>query len=418
MKIGYACINSILPGSGFKTCRKDNATNEKLTELIEINLNALEKLIDYNIDNDIHLFRIGSDLIPFGSSDVNTLIWWEIFENKFKSIGEKIKKSNMRVSMHPGQYTVINSPKKNVVNNSVDDLKYHCKVLDSLGVDSKNKLILHIGGAYGDKQEAIKRFKNTYLELPEKIKNRLVIENDDKLYNIKDVLEIGNALKIPVVFDNLHNKINPAEETKNDNYYINECKKTWGERDGNQKIHYSQQDESKRPGAHSKTIDAMEFTKYVNVVNANSLDIMLEVKDKNLSAEKCILCLDSRQKIEFLEIKWSLYKYKILENSPKIYNEIRSLLKDKNSYPAFKFFKFIDTALECESTTKAALTAAEHCWGYFKKIASVKEKEKFFKLLEDFSNNKKSSVPLKRHLYELSKKYNEQYLLKSYYFFM
>ena len=288
MRIGYACLAVGVKNTNFRSVTMKNASQEKLLEIIEHNLKSLNNIIDYNIENNIKLFRITSDLIPFGSSPVNTLNWWEIFSSQFKLIGEKIRNSGMRVSMHPGQYTVLNSYRDDVVSRAIADLNYYNLVLDSLGVDRKNKIILHIGGVYGNKEEAIERFIQNYRLLNKGVKERLVIENDDKSYNIKEVLSIGNRLDIPVVYDNFHNHVLPYDKLKDDNYWINKCKNTWKREDGPQKIHYSQQDKNKRPGAHSDTIEVEEFAVFLNNLdNYEDIDIMLEVKDKNLSAIKC-----------------------------------------------------------------------------------------------------------------------------------
>lgn len=303
MSIGYACLAIGAPNTDLKSCMLKNVSEGKLMFLISYNLNSLENIIDYNIKNNIRLFRISSDLIPFGSSPANTLIWWDIFSSEFSKIGKKIKTSGMRVSMHPGQYTVLNSPSVDVVNRAVEDLNYHTKVLDSLGVESNNKIVLHIGGVYGDKEQAIRRFITNYGNLDDSVKQRLVIENDDRSYNIKDVLEIGEKMNIPVICDNLHNDINCSSKEKNVIYWINECKKTWKEKDGFQKIHYSQQDPLKRAGAHSNTINIDEFLRFYENLGRKDIDIMLEVKDKNLSALKCINYTSLDKKIKNLEIE-------------------------------------------------------------------------------------------------------------------
>lgn len=108
----------------------------------------------------------------------------------------------------------MNSPKKDVVERAIKDLNYHAKVLDSLGVGESHKIVLHIGGVYNDKKQAINRFIKNYSNLSNEVKQRLIIENDDKLYNINDVLGISNIINIPVVFDNLHNNVNPSNEKK------------------------------------------------------------------------------------------------------------------------------------------------------------------------------------------------------------
>ncbi|HZK33040.1 MAG TPA: UV DNA damage repair endonuclease UvsE [Tissierellaceae bacterium] len=416
MKIGYACLTVGIPETNFRTCTMKNASTENLLEIISHNLKSLENIIDYNILNEIKLFRISSDIIPFGSSTVNTIKWWNAFAGELEHIGEKIKSNNIRVSMHPGQYTVLNSTSEEVVERAIADLTYHNKFLKSLKVDNKSKIILHIGGVYGNKEDAIKRFEKNFKTLDKEIKNRLVIENDDKSYNINEVLNIGQGLNIPVVYDNLHNEVLTFDNLKDDIYWVNKCRKTWEKDDGVQKIHYSQQNPNKRSGSHSKTISLEEFGKFISKIDYREIDIMMEVKDKNLSAMKAINYFDNNKKITRLEVEWSKYKYNILEHSPKHYNEIRSLLKDKKTYPVLKFYKLIDEALEIEATIGNSINSTQHIWGYFKSYATKIEGNKFEKYLERYKKGTLSINALKNLLWEMTIKYNEEYLLKSYYF--
>lgn len=414
MNIGYACLTLGVRDTNFKTCTLKNASEENLINIIDFNLDSLNKIIDYNIENGIKLFRISSDIIPFGSSPVNSIEWWKAFSEKLEVIGKKIKSSNIRVSMHPGQYTVLNSLKGDVVERAVDDLIYHNKFLDSLGVDKKNKIILHVGGVYGDKKSAINRFKVNYEKLPDNIKDRLVIENDDKSYNIGDVLEIGESLNIPIVYDNLHNEVLSFDNSKKDDYWIGKTSKTWNKSDGTQKIHYSQQNIEKRAGSHSETINLGMFKEFVDNINFD-IDIMLEVKDKNLSVIKANNYLRDN-KIERLEFEWSKYKYNVLEHSPRIYNEIRQVLKDKRSYPILQFYELIDSALKKKISIRNGINSAEHVWGYFKNIATEKEKKKFFSYLNSYEKGRFSIKAIKGILWEMAVKYDESYLLTSYYF--
>ena len=291
MNIGYACLTLGVCNTNYRSCTLKNATNDNLTTLINANLDSLNNAIDYNIKNHINLFRITSDLIPFGSSPANSLPWWDMFSTKFDMIGDKIKNSNMRVSMHPGQYSVLNSPNEDTVDRAIMDLEYHTKVLDSLNVSRQNKIILHIGGVYNDKPTAISRFIQNYNRLSDNVKNRLVIENDDKSYTLYDVLSIAYKLSIPVIYDNLHNYLNPSDKDKSDEHNINLVKPLWRKEDGTQKIHFSIQDPIKKGGSHSKTIAIHTFLQFCKDINRDDIDIMLEVKDKNISAIKCIYCL-------------------------------------------------------------------------------------------------------------------------------
>lgn len=418
MSIGYACLTIGVENANLKTSIAKNINEEKLLDLISHNLNSLENIIDYNIENHIRLFRISSDLIPFGSSPINTLQWEKIFFYKFNKIGEKIRKNEIRVSMHPGQYTVLNSPNMEVVNRAIEDLNYHAKVLDSLGIGSEHKIVLHIGGVYNDKKQSMERFVNNYSLLGNNVKERLVIENDDKSYNINEVLEIGQTLNIPVIFDNLHNEINPYDKEKNEIYWISKCKETWKEKDGYQKIHYSQQNPLKKVGSHSNTIGVNKFVNFYENLSREDIDIMLEVKDKNLSAVKCINVVSKDFKIESLEDEWSRYKYTVLEKSPSSYLEIRNLLKDKNEYPVLRFYNLIEEAMEMEITLGNSLNALMHVWGYFKNKAEEKEKKNFLKSIENYKQEKISMGTIKKKLWNMALKYNQVYLLKSYYFFI
>lgn len=418
MSIGYACKIIGVPNTDMKSCTLKNASSEKLTELSKYNINALKNTIDYNIENNIKLFRISSDLIPFGSSEINNIKWWEIFSNELEMIGQKVKKSNMRVSVHPGQYTVLNSNNEEVVQRSIDDLIYHTRILDSLGLNSEHKMVLHIGGAYGDKESSIKRFMENYKILGDNVKNRLVIENDDKIYNIQEVLEIGIKLNIPVIFDNLHNEINLSNENMDETYWIYQSNLTWKKVDGNQKIHYSQQAENKKIGSHSDFIKINEFMRFYEKLNRKDIDIMLEVKDKNLSCVKCINCTDLNLNINVLEKEWSKYKYTILEHSHSDYLKIRELLKNKDDFSALSFYYYLEDGITSQGDIGSFVNAALHVWGYFKDKATDIEKKNFFKYLEKYKEQESGINLVKNYLKKLSEKYEQHYLLNSYYFIL
>lgn len=416
MSIGYACLTIGVPDTGIKGCMLKNASEEKLAELIERNLFSLNKIIEYNDMNDIRLFRISSDIIPFGSNPVNTLQWRTRYKPELAMIGNNIRKAGLRVSMHPGQYTVLNSPDKEVAERAIEDLTYHAAFLDSLGVDCSNKIILHVGGVYGDKNSALQRFSERYKDLHESIRQRLVIENDDRSYHIRDVLALGAKLGIPVVYDTLHNKVNCSDATKGDLYWITQCEASWRQKDGKPKIHYSQQNPSKSAGSHSQSIAIEEFMDFFNSLGDNKPDIMLEVKDKNLSAVKCINCTKKQKNVKALELEWSRYKYAVLEKAPNDYKKIRQLLKDKTTYPTLAFYKIIENAYEQDDVQGNSINAALHVWGYFKNLASKAEKERFFALMQRYQESGLSTISIKRFLFRMSKKYNQEYLLMSYYF--
>lgn len=418
MSIGYACLTIGVPHTNQKSCIQKNASEEKLMEIISHNLNALENIIDYNIHHNIRLFRISSDIIPFGSSPVNTLRWWVVFSTRLKMIGEKINRNGIRVSMHPGQYTVLNSPDGEVVKRGIKDIEYHTLFLDSLGVGPAHKIILHIGGVYQDKTRAIERFTQRYQNLEPSAKKRLVFENDDKSYNIEEVLKIGVELGAPVVFDNLHHAINPPEEPMSELFWIKRCSNTWKDVDGKQKIHYSQQNHLKRAGSHSTSIRINEFMEFYDKVNRDDLDIMLEVKDKNLSAVKCINCTTPDNNMKTLAAEWGRYQYKILENSQEAYRKIIGLLANKDEYPAMEFYTLIEESLCAKPTIGGVMNGAQQVWGYLNEVATEKEKTIFLNQLEGFQQGKVLIKTIKNFLWRMTEKYEIGVLKESFYFIL
>jgi len=418
MSIGYACLTIGVQNTNLSRCSLKNAEEDHIRSIIVSNLSALETIIDYNSSNKIMLFRISSDIIPFGSHEINQVPWWEDYREKLLELGQKIKEAEMRVSMHPGQYTVLNSPEPKIVKNAIRDLEYHNRFLDALGMNHKSKIILHIGGVYGNKKSAMKCFCNHFLQLPNPVKNRLVIENDDKNYTIEEVLEISKQLNIPVVFDNLHHRINPPQTKLTDAEWMICCGRTWKEQDGIQKIHYSQQKEGKIQGSHSDTIVLSQFLNYYVEFPNKNLDIMLEVKDKNLSAIKCIKTVIDNATSKELEEEWARYKYFVLSKSARLYQEIRELLKDKTAHTADEFYEKIERALLLEEDTGAQVNAAQHVWSYIRGDCSAPEKNRFDKLMNEYQLGEKSILPVKNHLFRCATKRNQNYLVNSLYFFL
>ncbi|HZK29064.1 MAG TPA: UV DNA damage repair endonuclease UvsE [Clostridia bacterium] len=416
MRIGYACLTVGVANTQLRACALKNANQTMLGELTRSNLAALDHMLDYNTQNGIQFLRVSSDIVPFASHPDVEFSWDKLFRDRLVSLGEKAREAGIRLSMHPGQYTVLNSPHEDVVNRAVMDLTYHCHFLDALGMGKECKIILHVGGAYGNKQAALKRFRDNYKMLDPSIRQRLVIENDDKIYNIDEVLQLGQTLSIPVVFDNLHNAVHPSGQEKQAREWIELCRKTWKTSDGSQKIHYSQQADGKRPGSHSDTISVRAFVSFASQL-ADGCDVMVEVKDKNLSAVKCLLATATRGKIEKLEEEWARYKYAVLERSSQNYGAIRLLLKDKTSYPVLEFYDLVEEAMRMSPDPGKAENAALHVWGYFKDKASAHEKRRFESLLNQYRNGSPTRLSLKRYLYKLAEKYHQAYLLQSLYFF-
>ena len=286
MKIGYTALNWTIGCNGAKTFRLKSYSHERLIETAVNNLECLLTMLKFNVENDLLFFRITSRLIPFASHQVMDFNWKEYFKDNFNEISEFIHENNIRISMHPGQFVVINSKDREVFERGLNELKYHSEVFDILNLDDAAKMQVHVGGVYGDKEKSIERFVERYKSLDKNIKRRLVIENDEKSYNLSDCLEINRKTNIPVLFDYFHHNLNNTGEA------IEECfekfTETWKAKDGLPMVDYSSQKPEKSKGTHIESIDMDDFKKFLKETRNFDFDIMLEIKDKETSALKAV----------------------------------------------------------------------------------------------------------------------------------
>jgi len=282
MRIGYPCINRSIGCTASRTFRLSSYTDDRLRDTVTANLACLAKILEYNKNSHLLFFRITSDLVPFASHPVCTFPWHEYFSGDFVEIGEYIRKYGFRISMHPDQFVLLNTPDEGVLRRSIADLVYQVQVLDLMGLDSSAKVQIHVGGVYGDKTAGIERFIKRYDLLDPSIRSRLVIENDERLYTISDCLAIHERTGIPVIMDSFHHFLLNNGEVFAD--LLGPVRHTWKVADGIPMVDYSSQEPEKRAGAHAEHIVADNFRQFLATTWPADFDIMLEIKDKETSA--------------------------------------------------------------------------------------------------------------------------------------
>ena len=288
MRIGYPCINRTIDCTANSTFRLKSYSETRLKDSIKNNLSCLRKILQFNLEHRLLFFRISSDLVPFASHPINKFNWQTYFQEDFEEIGAFIIKNRMRISMHPDQFTLINSIKEEIFERSKKELIYHAEILDLMELDKSAKIQIHVGGAYGDKQKSIERFIERFDELDDSVVQRLVIENDDKLYDLNDCLKINAEIHIPILFDNFHNKLhNSATPTKHESFKL--AMKTWNEKtDGIPMVDYSSKKDNGSPRQHAETINIEDFDLFLKQTMPFDFDLMLEIKDKEKSAIKAV----------------------------------------------------------------------------------------------------------------------------------
>ena len=158
MKIGYPCINRNIGCTANSTFRLASYSRENLISKVENNLSCLRNILEFNVKQGLLFFRISSDLVPFASHPICRFDWLNHFKTDFKEIGAFIQKNDLRISMHPDQFVLINAKDSDIVKRSINELEYHCDLLDALGLDKTARVQIHVGGVYGEKDKSMQRF--------------------------------------------------------------------------------------------------------------------------------------------------------------------------------------------------------------------------------------------------------------------
>ncbi len=286
MRIGYVAQNLSLDCTPSSTFRLASYSAERLRATVARNLACLKRILQYNAAHGLLNYRITSDLVPFASHPVCDVDWATEFSTELAALGVYAREQGMRLSMHPGQYILIGSPSEATWRSSAAELEYHAAVLDRMGMDATARLQIHVGGVYGDKLASSARFVERFALLPENVRRRLVIENDERLYGVLDCLRISEAAGMPILFDDFHFRL------KDDGIPYSEAlaltRATWREADGVPLVDYSSQQPEKRFGSHALTLDEADFAAFLERIGTDEVDVMLEIKDKNESALKAL----------------------------------------------------------------------------------------------------------------------------------
>lgn len=295
IKIGYPCINYRI-NAHMRTFRLSHYSLQRHIDIIKHNLGALQKILEFNSQHGIQFFRISSQIIPFASHSICEIDWQKYFKIELLAIEKIIHKNQMRISMHPDQFIILNSLNPDILTRSIAELTYHAQFLDSLKLDETAKVQIHVGGVYDNKTTSMIRFCQNYQKLPKMIKKRLVIENDDRLYSVRDCYEVYKHIKIPIIFDNFHHERLNNQESMLEALLI--CLSTWRKIDGRPMIDYSQQQPKSRLGKHAQHLNKRELRNFLWKTAELDFDLMLEIKDKEKSAFQTLKILESlKQKI-------------------------------------------------------------------------------------------------------------------------
>ena len=289
INLGYACINMELQKQ--KVCSNRGMIKRTFkakgvpyaSELALINVKALRRIIQWNNDNDISVYRMTSCLFPwFSEYDIFDLPDIDQIADVMADAGKIAMDAGQRLSFHPGPFNCLGSHNDNVVQKTIAELDAHSVQMDLMGLPAspRSKINIHIGGAYGEHDKTMARFCKNFERLSPTTQSRLTVENDDRasLFSTKMLFHgISKQIDIPIVFDSHHHELGKQDATYREAFYM--ARETWQRRGIKQQCHHSNskknyEDSSVKVTAHSDWY----YTPFEHF--GEEVDVVLECKKK------------------------------------------------------------------------------------------------------------------------------------------
>lgn len=299
VRLGYVAMSVLvknaspsqtMTAASFVKIADREAAIRKLERIAADNIRNTLRLLKHNRAYDIKMYRCSSRLIPLLGHEM--LKEWDplpALAEDFAELGGYAKEHGMRLSFHPEHYTVLSTPRQNVLESSLTDLDRHVAMLEAMGLGRSANCNIHIGGTYGNKPAARARFLERFSALPERIARRITLENDDKTFNALETLEVCETVGAPMVLDLHHHEVNNGGEAADELWP--RIQATWEKVSQSQvegsglppKIHASSPKSDAEPRSHADYVDAAKLMRFLRAIAPMTpcLDVMLEAKRKD-----------------------------------------------------------------------------------------------------------------------------------------
>jgi UV DNA damage endonuclease len=297
MRLGFAV--KVLGGGGLPSHDTRRWQSEPS---LGVSLDCVEAILGYAADHGIDMYRMATQLAPYATHpDLPQFRDQPArFAERLAEVGALARKLGIRLSTHPGQYTVLNSEDERVRRLAVEELEVQAELFDAMGLGPEAVVVLHVGGAAGGREAALDRFCARFSMLSDAARARLVIENDDRSFGVSDVVALSERIGRPVVWDVLHHHCHDPDRIP-DREALTMALATWPA-GVTPKMHYSSPKTAleekqvkvgrrveRRPvlpqlRAHADMIDPIGFEHFVTETAAGlDVDVMLEAKGKDLA---------------------------------------------------------------------------------------------------------------------------------------
>lgn len=248
------------------------------------NVDQLTNVVQKLIVNDIKSFRVSSNILPLFDKIGDYAKRDELLLFKFKKLGRMFLDNGIRVTTHPGQFTVISSDSDEVIQNAVKELTYHAWMFDAMGLPQSPHYAINI---HGGKRDRADRAVQTIECLPDSVRARLTLENDERCYNVRQLLRVSEKTSVPIVWDSHHHVFNDSGMTMKE--AMEESMKTWGD------VKPLQHISNTTPGLESGSFNERRKHSYNihyipdvqrEVMEGDVVDVDVEAKGKNLAVLK------------------------------------------------------------------------------------------------------------------------------------
>jgi UV DNA damage endonuclease len=290
----------------FSKLDNQEAAIRKLERIAQSNLENCLRLLKHNAAHDIHFFRLSSRLVPLATHEA--LEGWDYLsaiEDELTALGQFAKKNGMRIDFHPDHFVLLNSPKKEVLIQSLKALRLHYYLLKGMGIDPTHRCVLHIGGSYKNTEEALERFVSNWSDIPHNIQKMIMLENDDKSFHLQDTLYLCEKLGIPLVFDYHHHLAHHRKDHQKEQWLEDweRVVTTWKHSTLPVKMHISSPKDEQQFRHHADYIELNTFLDFLQGIKGTvpQIDCMIEAKKKDEALFQLINEIKDHRQIEMVD---------------------------------------------------------------------------------------------------------------------
>ncbi|WP_404430434.1 UV DNA damage repair endonuclease UvsE [Sutcliffiella horikoshii] len=313
VKLGYVAMSVQLTNASpsktmtfaqFSKLKDREAAIEKLERISIENLENCLRLLKHNVANDIRFFRFSSKLIPLANhEEVKDWKFMRPLKEILSQIGDYMEENPMRVDFHPDHFVLLNSKKKEIINQTIKTLSMHRSLLKGMRVPTQHRCVLHIGGGYDDRELALEQFIHNFALVPQPIQEMLILENDDTTFHLRDALYVCEKLNVPLVFDYHHHLAHFEEEAEGWEQDWERVVQTWEHSVLPVKMHISSPRDEKNFRAHADYVDPKMFMDFLQGIKGSVPEIhcMIEAKKKDEALFQLMEEMKSYPEIEIID---------------------------------------------------------------------------------------------------------------------